>query len=99
MCYSEYRNKKGDRKMNIVDKTDPVCKWYYKVSGEDFRAWAVKLTKEELCTLHQAYDICSKAEELQTQVNERMGIDDECYNNDFSWVTIHLGDIMKDQSC
>ena len=84
-------------KMRIVDNTDPICKWYYKISGEDFRAWAVKLSKAEIMVLQQAYDICSKAEGLQTEVNEKMGINDECYNNDFSWATIHLSDILQDQ--
>jgi hypothetical protein len=83
--------------MRIVDKTDQICKWYYKISGDDFRAWAVKLNQDEINILQRAKEICDKAETLQTEVNQRMGIDDECYNNDFSWVTIHLASILKDQ--
>lgn len=84
--------------MKIVDCTDPVIKWYEKVtkSSDNLRDYEVKLSQEEIGILKQAYEICSKAEVLQTKRNELMGIDDECYNNDFAWVTIHLHTILKD---
>ena len=83
--------------MKIVDMTDPICKWYSKQSGDNLLSLTLKLNESEIAILKEAYKICSSAEDLQTKINEKMGIDDECYNNDFSWVTIHLGDILKER--
>ena len=80
--------------MRIVDRTDPICKWYHKISGEDLRVWKLELSLSEIAILRRAYEVCSKAADLQTEINERMGIGDECYNNDYSWVTIHLSSIL-----
>lgn len=84
--------------MKIVDTTDSIGKWYSNISGEDYREYETKLSPDEIAILKQAYAICQKAEELQTKRNELMGIDDECYNNDYGWVTIYVRNILQEHN-
>ncbi len=77
----------------IIETTDPIVLMVH--DATDFRSWAIKLAPNEISILQKANTICERAGELQAEVLKRQGHEDDGDDNDYTWASIYLGNILS----